>query len=97
MIYHKREEKSGYKIDYYRFGGSKPYKIVPKDSSYFDRNLKYKDKARKNKLLNKKALVGNKINVLDYTTKEKQEFLKIINQNVNNKIHYIEFKNKEIK
>lgn len=29
-------EKSGYKIDYYRFGGSKPYKIVPKDKSYFE-------------------------------------------------------------
>lgn len=29
-------EKSGYKIDYYRFGGNKPYKIVPKDKSYFE-------------------------------------------------------------
>lgn len=29
-------EKSGYKIDYYRFGGSKPYKIVSKDKSYFE-------------------------------------------------------------
>ena len=29
-------EKSGLKIDYYRFGGNKPYKIVPKDSSYFE-------------------------------------------------------------
>jgi hypothetical protein len=29
-------EKSGYKIDYYRFGGSKPYKVVPKDKSYFE-------------------------------------------------------------
>ena len=29
-------EKSGYKIDYYRFGGKKPYKIVPKDKSYFE-------------------------------------------------------------
>lgn len=29
-------EKSGLKIDYYRFGGNKPYKIVPKDKSYFE-------------------------------------------------------------
>ena len=29
-------EKSGYKIDYYRFGGNKPYRIVPKDKSYFE-------------------------------------------------------------
>lgn len=29
-------EKTGLKIDYYRFGGTKPYKIVPKDKSYFE-------------------------------------------------------------
>ena len=29
-------EKTGQKISYYRFGGNKPYKIIPKDKSYFE-------------------------------------------------------------
>ena len=28
-------EKTGFKIDHWRFGGTRPYKVVPKDSSYF--------------------------------------------------------------
>ena len=29
-------EKTGQKISYYRYGGNKPYKIIPKDKSYFE-------------------------------------------------------------
>ena len=32
----EHSEKSGLKIDYYRYGGNKPYKVVPKDKSYFE-------------------------------------------------------------
>lgn len=64
--------------------------------SHFEKDLKYQNKAKRGKLLSKKALI-DKINKMDLSLEEKERILKSVNSVESNKIRYLEFKEKSKK